>query len=127
MHDISDHGHPMHKGPHHAKYIHAENRMGAEGKHHEALEVHEKRKGEHALGDKSHLKSVMGEPKGADVAGHKGKMHWQESDMKPKKKAPPKKGNAIPDSKPENDYRKGARAAEITRKAAKNEHPKGKR
>ena len=28
------------------------------------------------MGDKSHLKSVMGEPKGADVAGHAGKMHW---------------------------------------------------
>lgn len=26
------------------------------------------------MGDKSHLKSVMGKPKGADVKGHKGKM-----------------------------------------------------
>ena len=63
---ISDHDHPMHKGPHHDMYIHAENKGGCS--------VSMNRKGSHELGDKSHLKSVMGEPKGADVAGHKGKM-----------------------------------------------------
>jgi hypothetical protein len=50
----------MHKGPHHDKFIHVENRG----------------KGEHKEGDKNHIKSVMGEPKGADVAGHNGKMKW---------------------------------------------------
>lgn len=59
---ISDHDHPMHKGPHHNKYIHSE------------CQVSSHRKGEHALGDKSHLKSVMGKPKGADVSGHDGFM-----------------------------------------------------
>lgn len=57
--DVSDHNHSMHRGPHHDKYIHAENRHG-----------------EHALGDSNHIKSVMGEPKGNDVTGHHGKMHW---------------------------------------------------
>ncbi len=32
------------------------------------------KKGSNKLGDKSHLKSEMGKPKGADVKGHKGKM-----------------------------------------------------
>lgn len=60
MANISDHDHPMHKGPHYEKYVHVENR----------------RKGEHPLGDKNHIKSLMGEPKGADVVGHHGKMKW---------------------------------------------------
>lgn len=60
MKNVSDHDHAMHKGPHHDKYIHVENRM----------------KGSHAEGDKNHIKSVMGEPHGADVTGHNGKMHW---------------------------------------------------
>jgi hypothetical protein len=59
---ISDHDHPMHKGPHHSKYMHSE------------CQVSSNRKGSHELGNKSHLKSVMGAPKGADVSGHKGKM-----------------------------------------------------
>lgn len=55
---VSMHDHPMHKGPHHDLYTHVENR----------------RKGSHAEGDTNHIKSVMGKPKGADVAGHKGNM-----------------------------------------------------
>ncbi len=66
MKNVSDHNHPMHKGPHHDKYMHPENR----------LQVKMGEKGSHEMGDKSHLKSVMGEPKGADVSGHSGKMHW---------------------------------------------------
>jgi hypothetical protein len=62
--NISDHHHPHHKGPHHEKYVHASNRE----------QVSMSKHGSHAMGDKSHLKSLMGEPKGADVAGHKGKM-----------------------------------------------------
>jgi hypothetical protein len=60
--NVSRHDHPMHKGPHHDKYMHSE------------CQVSSSRKGSHAMGDKSHLKTVMGEPKGADVAGHSGKM-----------------------------------------------------
>lgn len=69
MANVSDHAHPMHKGPHHDKYIHAENRGSG-------MQVHESERGDHALGDKSHIKSIMGKPKGADVTGHDGKMHW---------------------------------------------------
>lgn len=64
MANISDHAHPMHKGPHHEKYVHADNRIS----------VATGGKGSHELGDKSHLESVMGAPHGADVAGHSGKM-----------------------------------------------------
>ena len=66
MKNVSDHDHPMHKGPHHEKYVHAENRVS----------VKTGGKGEHKMGDTSHLESVMGEPHGADVTGHKGKMSW---------------------------------------------------
>jgi hypothetical protein len=66
MANISDHSNPMHRGPHHDKYIHDDNR----------LQVKMSQHGEHPLGDKNHIKSVMGEPKGADVEGHKGTMHW---------------------------------------------------
>lgn len=66
---ISDHDHPAHRGPHHDMYIHAENK-GKGGKE----EVVMGKKGSHQMGDKSHLSSVMGSPKGADVAGHSGKM-----------------------------------------------------
>lgn len=66
MKNVSDHAHSMHKGPHHDKYMHADNRLQVKTSEH----------GEHPLGDKSHLKSVMGKPHGADVSGHKGKMHW---------------------------------------------------
>lgn len=77
MKNISDHAHPMHKGPHHDKYIHPHNKMGMkEGKHNEKVEVITGGKGEHELGDKSHLDSLKGEPHGADVAGHNGKMKW---------------------------------------------------
>lgn len=38
---------------------------------------------------------------------------------KPKKKSAPQKGNAIPDSKPENSYRKAAKAAIKERAAGK--------
>lgn len=62
---ITDHDHPHHRGPHHDMYIHEENQVKQQHS-----------RGEHAMGDKSHLKSVMGEPHGADVAGHHGKMHW---------------------------------------------------
>lgn len=66
----------MHRGPHHDKYMHPSNRKKGEGAHNEAMEVHMSEKGSHQMGDKSHLKSLMGKPKGADVAGHNGKMHW---------------------------------------------------
>lgn len=46
--------------------------------------------------------------------------------MKPKKKSAPPKGNAIPDSKPENSYKKVAKAGEICRAAGKNERPRKK-
>lgn len=39
--------------------------------------------------------------------------------MKPKKKAAPPKGNAIPDSKPENSYKKVAKASVKARRAGK--------
>jgi len=67
MSHISKHDHPMHKGPH-DHYIHPDNKGGMKDMY--------ANKGDHALGDKSHIKSVMGEPSGKDVAGHKGKMHW---------------------------------------------------
>lgn len=62
MKNVSDHNHPMHKGPHHEKYVHSDNKVSTGGK------------GSHALGDKSHLDSLMGEPHGADLTGHSGKM-----------------------------------------------------
>lgn len=65
MANISDHGHSMHKGPHHDKYIHADNQVRGNDN-----------KGSHPLGDSSHIESVMGSPKGADVVGHSGKMKW---------------------------------------------------
>jgi len=37
--------------------------------------------------------------------------------MKPKKKSAPKKGNAIPDKKPINSYKKAAKLGEKERKA----------
>lgn len=75
--NISDHDHAMHKGPHHDKYIHEHNRMKGEmHKSMDGLQVKSDRKGEHELGDKSHLDSLKGEPHGADVAGHSGKMKW---------------------------------------------------
>ncbi len=69
MNNISDHAHPMHKGPHHEKYVHPANRNAPE-------QVVMNGKGEHALGDSNHINSLIGEPKGADVVGHKGKMAW---------------------------------------------------
>lgn len=66
MKNVSDHNNPMHKGPHHDRYIHSDNKVS----------VSTGMKGSHAMGDKSHLKSLMGKPHGADVAGHDGKMHW---------------------------------------------------
>jgi len=74
MPHISDHNHPMHKGPHHNMYIHPHNRGGSGAKMGAKEEVVMGKKGSHEMGDKSHLSSVMGEPKGADVAGHSGKM-----------------------------------------------------
>ncbi len=58
-------------------YIHPRNRMkggsnGSSGN----LEVVVGKKGSHELGDKSHIDSLMAEPKGADISGHNGKMHW---------------------------------------------------
>ena len=77
MKNVSDHAHPMHKGPHHDKYIHEHNRSAGKGHEDKAdLMVKDDLKGEHALGDKSHLKSEMGKPHGADVSGHSGKMKW---------------------------------------------------
>lgn len=43
--------------------------------------------------------------------------------MKPKKKAAPKKGKNIPDSKPENSYKKVAKAGIVSRVAGKKERP----
>jgi hypothetical protein len=65
--NISHHDHPMHKGPHHEKYIHEANRL-------QVPQMHSK--GEHELGDKNHIESLKGEPHGADVTGHDGRMHW---------------------------------------------------
>lgn len=62
---VSDHNHPMHKGPHHDKYIHADCQVSAQNT-----------KGSHELGDSSHLDSVKGSPHGADVSGHSGAMSW---------------------------------------------------
>jgi hypothetical protein len=76
MKNISDHDHPMHRGPHENMYIHPHNRMKGEMKGHQAEEVATGGKGEHALGDSNKINSLIGEPHGADVAGHKGKMHW---------------------------------------------------
>lgn len=67
MPHLSDHDHPMHRGPHHDMYIHEQNRVSVAQRH---------TKGENALGDKNHIKSVMGKPHGADVTGHHGKMKW---------------------------------------------------
>lgn len=41
--------------------------------------------------------------------------------MKPKKKSAPPKGKVIPDSKPENSYKKVAKAGVKARKAGKKE------
>jgi hypothetical protein len=65
-HNVSDHAHPMHRGPHHDKYIHADNKVS----------VSTSMKGSHELGDRSHLSEMKGEPHGADVTGHHGKMKW---------------------------------------------------
>src|SRR5258707_10166340 len=64
-HSISDHGHPEHRGPHHDKYIHKDCQVSAQHL-----------KGDTGLGDKSKLDSLKGEPHGADITGHNGKMHW---------------------------------------------------
>ena len=64
MKDVSAHDHPMHRGPHHDKYIHSD------------CQVKTSMKGSHELGDKSHLDSLKGEPHGADESGHHGQMHW---------------------------------------------------
>ena len=74
MPNVSDHNHPMHKGPHHEKYVHPHNRMSAGREGSNGDQVVMGKKGSHEEGDKNHIKSVMGEPKGADVAGHSGKM-----------------------------------------------------
>lgn len=63
MKNVSDHAHPMHKGPHHSKYVHSDN-----------MQNDNCCKGSHELGDSSHLSSVMGSPSGRDVAGHSGNM-----------------------------------------------------
>lgn len=42
---------------------------------------------------------------------------------KAKKKSAPPKGNCVPDSKPQNSYKKNMKAAEISRKAGKEEMP----
>lgn len=63
--NVSHHDHPMHRGPHHDKYMHADCQV-----------KQTKTRGEHALGDKSHLDSLKGEPHGADVSGHAGQMKW---------------------------------------------------
>lgn len=76
MKDISDHAHAMHKGPHHDRYIHSDNKMGGVKEGSSKVSVETGGKGEHELGDKSHLDSLKGEPHGADVSGHNGKMHW---------------------------------------------------
>ena len=44
--------------------------------------------------------------------------------IKAKKKAPPKKGNFIGDEKPENSYKKVAKAGQIARAAGKKERPR---
>lgn len=44
-------------------------------------------------------------------------------DMRPKKKSAPPKGNFVADSKPENSYRKVAKAGIKSRAAGKNESP----
>ncbi len=64
MKNVSDHANAMHKGPHHDMYMHSDNKVS----------VSSNAKGSHALGDESHIASVMGKPKGADVAGHSGNM-----------------------------------------------------
>ena len=77
MKNISDHAHKMHKGPHHDKYIHPQNKMNStKSDDGPDVSVATGGKGEHELGDKSHLDSLKGEPHGADVSGHSGKMHW---------------------------------------------------
>ncbi len=74
--NISDHGHPMHKGPHYEKYVHADNRVGSSSSGLSGLQVEMGKKGSHELGNNSHLDSLMGQPKGADISGHDGKMNW---------------------------------------------------
>lgn len=76
MKNVSDHAHKMHKGPHHDKYIHSSNRGSGMKSGSSGVSVETGGKGEHELGDKSHIDSVMGSPHGADVSGHDGKMHW---------------------------------------------------
>lgn len=65
-HPVSDHANAMHRGPHHDHFIHAENKES----------VKTSKRGSHGLGDKNHIREMMGEPHGADVAGHHGKMKW---------------------------------------------------
>lgn len=76
MKNISDHAHAMHQGPHYSKYVHADNRMGASKGGDSGLQVEMGKKGSHEIGNESHIDSLIGEPKGADVSGHNGKMHW---------------------------------------------------
>ena len=65
--NVSSHNHPMHKGPHHDKYMHADNKVSVAQEH---------TRGETELGDKSHLDSLKGVPHVADISGHDGKMKW---------------------------------------------------
>lgn len=58
-------------------FIHPRNKGGEVKSNKSSLEVEVGKKGSHELGDKSHLESVMAEPKGADVEGHDGKMKWK--------------------------------------------------
>lgn len=59
------------------KFIHPSNRSAGSGHKDTAnLQVVSNRKGQHPLGCESHLESLMGAPKGADITGHNGKMKW---------------------------------------------------
>jgi hypothetical protein len=55
--NISDHDHPMHKGPHHDKYMHSNNKGGGSQKPHVTK-----------------MSKLEGHEKPMDEAGHMGKM-----------------------------------------------------
>ncbi len=58
MKNVSDHDHPMHKGPHHDKYIHPDNRA-------------------HSIpngASNTTFGKMMGHETEMDIAGHSGKM-----------------------------------------------------
>jgi hypothetical protein len=57
-------------------YIHPSNKSDSMKKNKSSLEVVTGSKGSHELGNESHLDSLMGEPHGADISGHTGKMKW---------------------------------------------------